>query len=100
MTSRKDARWVMNAIDLVAASCEQIQDAGACDKCPIKSRCEDMNDLLRVATCINLVEWMDFIDLADDVVDWHDELDYEAEVADQARKMESEERSIDERWGR
>lgn len=83
---KKDAQWIINAVDLALSACENIQEAGACDRCPLFGTCLDDNSFLDVATSFNTDHWKDFLGLSDDVIDYISEQDYIANRADMERK--------------
>ena len=95
----KDIRMILGALDLLHASCENINGLGGCPKCPIKANCLEMTDALTLAEELTAGQIEEFIGFSDDVEDYKDEQDWKAYYADQARKMEAEERMIDEEWG-
>ena len=101
----KDIKMIVGALDLLHAACENIQGLGDCDRCPLNGRsskqrnCLEETDVLTLAEDVTASQFENFLGFSDDVEDYMDEQDWEASYADQARKMEIEERMIDEEWG-
>ena len=101
MNNKADAQWLANALDLAAATCQTIDEAGACRGCPLYSACIDANNLTDIAFEVTAAQWHDFLDFAEDVDDYlaDQEIDSEenqrALYADFRRKYEVEEAIID-----
>ena len=99
MTLSKDVQMIFGALDLLHASCERISGLGGCDRCPIKPNCLEITDALTLAEDVTVRQFDQFLSLSSDMDNYMDEQDWIASEADQARKMEIEERMIDEEWG-
>lgn len=99
MSTKTDAYWIMNALDLAASACENISNAGACPQCPLYGTCIDESDLTDVAYSFTVSKWDDFLALSDDVADYINESDAKADYEDQKRQIDIEEQMIDEKWG-
>ncbi len=92
----KDARDISRAIDTLFEACENVRDHSGCAECPITFMC--LND---PEVCfMDLVEgstatvWDEFLNFADNVT--FPEEDLAAQHADFRRKLDIEERWIDE----
>lgn len=101
MNNKADAQWLANALDLAAATCQTIEEAGACRGCPLFSACIDANNLTDIVYVVTADQWKDFLDYAEDVEDYIDEYidsreNHRALYADFQRKYEVEEKIIDE----
>lgn len=105
MSNKNDAQWIFNALDLAASTCQTIDEAGACRGCPLYEACIDANDLMDIAFEITPEQWKDFLDFADDIDDYLEDREINSEenqralYADFQRKLEIEERMIDEEYG-
>lgn len=99
MSNKTDAQWILNALDLAADTCQTIQENGGCDRCPLYTTCLDENNFLDVAYAFNVDHWRDFLGFADDINGYISNEDAEALYWDDRRKMEIEERMIDEEYG-
>lgn len=83
-----DGMMVSKAFDTIFYACNEVQEAGGCERCPFHGRtCLDdpevsVNELadLRSASA-----WQEFLDYADDV--YRLEQDVIADYADRERKM-------------
>ena len=95
----KDIKMIVGALDLLHSACENINGLGGCDRCPLKRNCLEETDVLTLSEDVTASQFENFLGFSDDVEDYKDEQDWEASYADQARKMEIEERMIDEEWG-
>lgn len=101
----KDIQRIQEAMNLLALACDNINEGGACEKCPLHSdKCLDdmaVKDFAEEMTAKSLEEFLGF---ADDVQEYLEELEINSEEnqralhADFQRKYEAEERMIDE-WG-
>ena len=98
-TMSKDIKMILGALDLLHAACENINGLGGCDRCPIRLNCIEMTEALTLAEDVTAKQFEEFLGLSDDMDNYMDEQDWKASYADQARKMEIEERMIDEEWG-
>ena len=92
----RDATEISNAIDLIYEVCEEIRDKDGCSECPIRHICVDAPEtsFMDVIESNHARMWDEFIDYADDVEFPKSELD--AQYADFRRKLEIEERMLDE----
>ncbi len=81
-------------------ACTTIEDAGGCDGCPLKGGC-CLNEESFMYICEELTAGMieELLSFADDIEQHENEEDAVAYFADLKRKMDIEERGIDERWG-
>ena len=97
----KDIKMILDALNLLHTACQNIDGLGGCDKCPIKPNCLEGTDVMTVAEEVTAGQFEKFLGFSDDVEDYMSmtEQDWEASYADQARKMDIEERMIDEEWG-
>lgn len=83
---KRCVQQIVNSADRALSACDSISEAGACDKCPLRSTCLDDSSFLDVVTSFNPDHWNDFFGLADDVAGYMDEQDYIASLADSQRK--------------
>lgn len=92
----KDAREISRAIDLMFEACENIRDHSGCAGCPATYTC--LNDpevcFMDLVDNSNAALWDEFLTYADNVTFPREDLD--AQYADFARKLDIEERMIDE----
>ena len=103
----KDIKMILDALNLLHTACQNIDGLGGCDKCPLNGRsskqrnCLEETDVLTLAENVTASQFEEFLGFSDDVEDYMNmtEQDWEASYADQARKMDIEERMIDEEWG-
>lgn len=99
MGKKTDGQWIANACDLAASACQTIEENKACDRCPLYSMCLDENNFLDVAYFFSANSWKEFLGFAEDMETYISDEDAEALYWDQQRKMEIEERMIDEEHG-
>ena len=92
----KDARETGRVIDLMFVACENIRDHDGCAECPIKHIClEDPEvSFMDILDSSHDALWDDFYNYADNIEYPKSELD--AQYADFARKLDAEERMLDE----
>lgn len=92
----KDAREIGRAIDLLFESCENIRDHDRCDECPIRHIClEDPEvSFVDIFESSHDTLWDEFLNYADNVTFRRADLD--AQNADFLRKLDIEERMLDE----
>ena len=95
----KDIRMILGALDLLHTACEEISSLNGCERCPIRGDCLEECDVLDLAEELSVGELEEFLAFSDDIQDYKSEQDWEALYADEARKMEIEERMIEEEWG-
>lgn len=92
----KDAKETSRAIDLMFESCENIRNKDGCAECPLRSACLNDPEVhfmdIFESSYPNL--WDEFYTYADNVEYPKEELD--AQHADFARKLDIEERMLDE----
>ena len=92
----KDAREISRSIDLMFEGCENIRDHDRCDECPLRNLCLQDPEV----TFMDIFEssydalWDEYITYADNVTFREEDLD--AQNADFLRKLDIEERMIDE----
>ena len=92
----KDAREISRACDLIFVACNNIKDHDACENCPLNCLCLDDPEVsvLDLGDLVSASSWDEFIDYADNVEFSKEDLD--AQYADFKRKLDIEERMIDE----
>ena len=83
---RNCVRQIIGGSDAVLSACDNISEAGACDKCPLRSTCIEDHSFADVATSFTKYDWDEFFGLSDDVSSYVDERDYIASMADMQRK--------------
>ena len=105
MSNKTDAQWIFNALDLAASTCQTIDEANACNACPLYTACIDVNAITDIAFEITAEQWTDFLDFAEDIDEYLEDREINSEenqralYADFQRKYEVEERMIDEEYG-
>ena len=92
-------REIINALAEVFQACSNISEAGICDKCPIRYNCIDDTTFSEICSFVSIGEFDEMIGLGKDADDYANEQDMADYIADQQRKMEVEERMIDEAYG-
>lgn len=92
----KDARETGRVIDLMFVACENIRDHNGCAECPIRLICLDDPEVcfMDIFDTSHDAMWDEFYNYADTVEYPKEELD--AQYADFARKLDIEERMLDE----
>ena len=92
----RGAKEISNAIDLIYEVCEEIYDKDGCSGCPINHICINAPE----TSIVDVVEanrpslWDDFLSYADEVEYIKSDLD--GRYADFKRKLDLEERMLDE----
>lgn len=78
-------------IIILHEACEVIENAGGCDRCPLKDCCLDVSSFK--AVCEELTAGMidEFLSFSDDIETHYNEEDAVAYFADMARKAERDE---------
>ena len=69
----KDAMKFINLLEVIYEACGSIQDAGGCDKCPIKHNCLDDTSVAEFANFCTRGSLSDFLDFAGDVENYSNE---------------------------
>lgn len=95
----KCAREISRAFDLIFEACENIKECGGCADCPLSgSLCLDDPEVsvLDLGDLMSASSWDEFLDYADNVTFSDEDLD--AQYADFARKLEIEERMLDDEY--
>lgn len=72
-------------------ACETIEDAGGCDRCPLKDCCLDVTSFKAVCEELSARMIDEFLGFADDIDEHYTEDDALAYYADMARKAERDE---------
>ena len=95
----KDARETSRVIDLMFEACEDIRDKDGCSECPLRSAC--LND---PEICFMDIFESSYPNIWDDFYNYADNLEYpkadlDAQNADFLRKLEIEERMLDDEYG-
>lgn len=92
----KDAREIAKAFDLIFEACNDIKDHDACEECPLRNLCLDDPEVsvLDLGDLVSASSWDEFINYADNVEFSQEDLD--AQYADFKRKLDIEERMLDE----
>ena len=92
----KDAREIERAFSLIFEACENIKDHEACEECPLRNLCLDDPEVsvLDLGDLVSASSWDEFINYADNVEFSQEDLD--AQYADFKRKLDIEERMLDE----
>lgn len=92
----KDAREISKAFDLIFEACGNIKDHSACEECPLHSLClEDPEvSVIDLGDLVSASSWDEFLNYADNVTFPKEDLD--AQYADFKRKLDIEERMLDE----
>ena len=79
-------------------ACEAIENAGECDRCPLRNCCLDVSSFMAVCEEVSAGMIDEFLGFSDDIENHYNAEDAVAYFADLKRKMDAEERDIDDRW--
>ena len=92
----KDAKEIARAFDLIYSACENIKEHDGCDDCPMRYLCleDPEQSVLEIADLVSASSWDDFLEYADNITFSED--DARAQYEDYARKLDIEERNIDD----
>ena len=92
----KDAREIAKAFDLIFEACNNIKDHDACEECTLRYLCLDDPEVsvLDLGDLVGASTWDEFLNYADNVTFSKEDLD--AQYADFKRKLDIEERMLDE----
>ena len=92
----KDAKEISRGIDTLFEACENVRDHDGCAECPITFMC--LNDpevcFMDIVDSSSAATWDEFYNYADNVTFSEEDLD--AQYADFKRKLDIEERMLDE----
>lgn len=77
-----------NSLGTVYDACAFIEDAGACDGCPLKYNCLSETPIMDFANFCTRRSIQEFLDYSEDVEKYVDEQDFIANMADIQRKEE------------
>lgn len=77
-----------NSLGTVYDTCAFIEDAGACDGCPLKHNCLSETPIMDFANFCTRRSIQEFLDYSEDVEKYVDEQDFIANMADIQRKEE------------
>ena len=94
-----DGRTITKTLEAVFDACGCIQEAGACDKCPVRHCCLDTTTFSEVCDIVSVGTFDEMLGFAKDIDAKSNEEDMAAYYADVARKAEQEERMITMAWG-
>ena len=72
-------------------ACEAIENAGGCDRCPLRNCCLDVSSFMAVCEEVSAGMIDEFLGFSDDIERHYDEEDALAYYADMARKAERDE---------
>ena len=72
-------------------ACEAIENAGECDRCPLRNCCLDVSSFMAVCEEVSAGMIDEFLKFSDDIEEHYDEEDALAYYADMARKAERDE---------
>ena len=92
----KDAREICRSIDLMFEACENVRDHDRCEECPISYIClqDPEVSFMDIFDSSHDALWDEYINFADNVT--FKKADLDAQNADFLRKLDIEERMIDE----
>ena len=76
-TRSEIARDFITSLGDLYDSCNYIQDAGACERCPLSHVCLSETTLMDFANFCTIRDVKEFLDLADDIEQYGNELDME-----------------------
>lgn len=72
-------------------ACEAIENAGECDRCPLRNCCLDVSSFMAVCEEVSAGMIDEFLGFSDDIENHYNEEDALAYYADMARKAERDE---------
>ena len=72
-------------------ACEAIENAGECDRCPLRNCCLDVSSFMAVCEEVSAGMIDEFLGFSDEIEEHYDEDDALAYYADMARKAERDE---------
>lgn len=84
----------IDLLEVIYDACTYIQEAGGCDRCPIRNNCIDDTSVAEFADFVTKGSLTEMLDLADDIENYGNEqdmADYYAELKAQTeRELEAE----------
>lgn len=92
----KEAQELSKLIDTVICACENIQDVGACEGCPIYGVCIERSPFVEVADLISADTWNEFLEYSDGVIAVQVAMYAEDDLADRQRKGERDDRMLED----
>lgn len=84
---KNDLKMIEKSLDLLMSACNTINDAGACEQCPLRlTNCLEETSFADIYYDLPMGSVEEMLGLADDVADYISEEDYIADLADRERK--------------